>query len=192
MQIILTEDVVGVGDIGETIRVKPGFARNYLIPRGLAVEANAASARKAAHQARLIEAKKAKLRSAAEELSQRLSAATVITELRVGVGGKVFGSITARDLADQLTALGFDIDRRRILLPEPIKKLGTQEVRVKLHPDVISRVKVTVNARGASQEEVEQEVEEARTHMEERAAAASDEARDAVEIEIEELQSEDE
>lgn len=166
MRVILTEDVVGLGEIGELVSVKPGHARNFLIPKGFAVESEAKNARIIAHQMRQIEAKKRRLKGSAEALAQKLRSSAIDFELRVGSGGKVFGSIGGRDIAEGLGKLGFQIDRRRILLSELIKKEGTHLVRVKLHPEVEVQVKVMIRYSEATKEEEEQETQAAREGME--------------------------
>ncbi len=177
MKVILTDDVVGVGDIGEIVRVKPGYARNFLVPRGLAMEVQSSSARSIAHKMKQLDAKKKRMRLAAQSEAEKLAAAAVELGLRVGSGGKVFGSVGGRDIAEKLKALGFDIERRRILLHEPIRKIGEHAVKVKLHADVHAEVKVRVIALAATAEEEERETESARKALEE--AAAEKEGSDA-------------
>lgn len=187
MRVILTNDVVGVGDIGEEVRVKPGYARNFLIPRGLAIESGSADAREIEHRMRQIEAKKKRLKAGAEEQAANLSQMSVVLELRVGTGGKVFGSVGTRDIAEKLKQQGFEIDRRRVLLGDPIKKIGTQKVRVKLHPEVTVEVPVTVNAVAATKEQEEEETEGARQAIEEKAVSqeeASETSEDSAEEEV--------
>lgn len=180
MKVILAEDVVGVGDIGQIVAVKPGYARNFLIPRGMAVEAEAAGARHRAHLMRQIEAKRRRLRGAAEELAKGLGDQTIEGQLRVGTGGKVFGAVTSRDIAEKLSVLGFSIDRRRIMLEEPIRRVGVHFVKVKLHPDVSVQLKVVVAKAAATREEEESETEQAReaieAHVSQAAAGKEEEA----------------
>lgn len=146
MEIILTEDVLGLGDIGEKVKVKAGYARNYLIPRGSAIEAGSRMAGVAAHKMKQIEAKSKKLKGDAESFAKKLSLSNLTFELRVGKSGKVFGSVTAKEIADKLNELGHDVDRRRVLLAEPIKKVGAQDITVRLHKEVEGVVRVTVVA----------------------------------------------
>ena len=166
MKVILTDDVVGVGDIGEIVRVRAGYARNYLIPRGLAMEAGTASGNAVMHKSRQLEAKKKRMKDSSQAQADKLSEAEVSLVLRVGSGGKVFGSIHARDIAERLKALGFEIDRRRVLLSEPIRKLGSHSVKVKLHAEVVAVLKVEVKGIAASEEQEEQETEAARQAIE--------------------------
>lgn len=186
MKVILTDDVVGVGDIGESINVRPGYARNYLIPRGLAIESEAASARSIAHKMRQIEAKKKRMKGTAESRAKDLAAVEVVMELRVGSNGKAFGSIGARDIAAKLTALGFELDRRRVLLAEPIRKLGEHVVGVRLHQEVQTDVKIIVNPREFSKEEEEQLAEKARQNIETKVAAKAEKAASSKEASSEE------
>lgn len=181
MKVILMDDVVGVGDIGETVKVRPGFARNFLIPRGYAVEFDAKSAKVVAHRMMQVEAKKKRLKNAAGGLADQLRSVAIEFGLRVGSGGRVFGSITGRDIAAELQRLGYDIDRRRILLHEPIKKTGTHFVTVKLHPEVSTTVKVQVAELEASKEQSEQEVAAAQEALETAAEGRAAEEAEAAE-----------
>ena len=166
MKILLTDDVVGVGDIGETVVVKAGYARNFLIPKGLAIEAQSASAGEVRHRMRQIDAKKNRLKAGASAKADQISKANIVLTLRVGKGGKVFGSVGAKDIAVQLGELGFEIDRRRVLMSEPIKKIGEHVVRVKLHKEVITEVNVRVDAAEASEAEQQAEIVEAQKAVE--------------------------
>lgn len=178
MRVILTEDVVGLGDIGETVGVRPGYARNFLIPRGMAIEAASKSAKTIAHKMMQIDAKKRRLKGSAEQLAAQIREVVVELGLRVGAGGRVFGSVGTRDIAKELAAKGFEFDRRRILLDEPIRKVGTHAVSLKLHADVVSEIKVVVSALHATKEEEEAEAEEARIALE---AAAAEKAKEPTE-----------
>ncbi len=176
MQVILTEDVVGLGDIGETVTVKPGYARNFLIPRGTAIELASASAKQVEHMSRRINAKKRQLKGAAEERAKEVSSLTLEFTLRGASGGKVFGSIGNRDIAAKLLEQGIEIDRRRVMIAEPIRSIGEHKVSVKLHPEVTANLTVVVNKAKATEEEEAQETEEARANLE-----ASDEDVEVVE-----------
>ncbi len=178
MQIILTDDVVGLGDIGETVNVKPGYARNYLIPRGLAIETGSASAKEAAHRKRQIDAKSRRMKGSAEEKSKALAGSEIRFELRAGGHGKVFGSIAARDIAAKLAEMGYELDRRRVLLSEPIKRLGEFPVRIKLHQDVETEVKVIVAARESTKDEEEADVTAAKEAIEANAGSDQEDAAD--------------
>jgi large subunit ribosomal protein L9 len=190
MRVILTDDVVGVGDIGELVRVKAGYARNFLVPRGLAMEVGSSSAKMLAHRSKQLEAKKKRMKVAAQTEADKLSGTGVEVELRVGTGGKVFGSIHGRDIAEKLKLAGFEVDRRRVLLSEPIRKLGDHQVKVKLHADVVIMVKVTVKGVAATKEQEEQETQQARQAIEE--ATSKRQNKDAEEATDEEAKSETE
>jgi len=146
MKLILREDVYNLGKGGDLVEVKPGYGRNFLIPGGLAVLANPKNIREVEHQKAVSAAKAAKLKASAEAIARRLSDTPVTLRRKVGEQDKLYGSVTAMDVAEALAARGLDIDRRTIDLPEPIKTLGDFEVGVKLHSDVVGKVKVKVEA----------------------------------------------
>jgi len=148
MKLILREDVYNLGKGGELVEVKPGYGRNYLIPRGLAVLANPKNIREVEHQKAVAAAKAAKLKASAEAIAKRLSDTPLSFKRKVGEQDKLYGSVTAMDLAEALAGRGVQIDRRSIDLPEPLKTLGDFEVGVKLHSDVVGKVKVKVEAEG--------------------------------------------
>jgi len=178
MKIILTDDVIGLGDIGEMVNVKPGYARNFLIPRGLAVESQTASAKRSEHLLRQIEAKKKRMKGVAQDKARALQGFHLQLDLRVGGSGRVFGSISARDIATKLAEHGYELDRRRVLLSEPIKKLGEYPVNVKLHQDVETEIKVVVVARESTKEEEEKDIEAAKQSLEDSASAKAEEGSD--------------
>jgi large subunit ribosomal protein L9 len=146
MKLILREDVYNLGKGGDLVEVKPGYGRNFLIPGGLAVLANPKNIREVEHQKAVAAAKAAKLKASAEAIAKRLSDTPVSLRRKVGEQDKLYGSVTAMDVAEALAARGLDIDRRTIDLSEPIKTLGDFEVSVKLHSDVVGKVKVKVEA----------------------------------------------
>jgi large subunit ribosomal protein L9 len=146
MQIILTEDVPNLGNMGDLVTVKPGYGRNYLIPRGLAVQATPGNKAQLAHTLRRIEERRIKLRAAAEDLGKQLTGLSITIARQSGDDDRLFGSVTNRDIEAALAALGHEIDRRRIMLKEPIRALGIYKVPVKLHSDVTSDVNVWVAA----------------------------------------------
>ena len=146
MKLILREDVYNLGKGGDLVEVKPGYGRNFLIPGGLAVLANPKNIREVEHQKAVAAAKAAKLKASAEAIAKRLSDTPVSLRRKVGEQDKLYGSVTAMDVAEALAARGLDIDRRTIDLPEPIKTLGDFEVSVKLHSSVVGKVKVKVEA----------------------------------------------
>jgi large subunit ribosomal protein L9 len=146
MKVILREDVENLGRGGELVDVKPGYGRNYLLPRGLAVVANPKNIREIEHQKAVASAKAAKMKASAEALAKRLSDTPLTLKRKAGEQDKLFGSVTAMDLAEALAQRGLAIDRRSIDLGEPIKTLGDFEVPVKLHHEVVGKVKVKVEA----------------------------------------------
>ena len=176
MKILLTDDVIGLGDIGETVTVRPGYARNFLIPNGLAIEAGADNARVVAHKMKQIESKKRKLKTEAEAKSNHLREVKIELALRVGSGGKVFGSIQARDIAEKLTELGHPTDRRRVILDEPIRKVGTHTAHIRLHADVETPLTIIVTQLAATKEEEEREAQEARQNVETKVSRKKDES----------------
>lgn len=131
MEVILKETIDTLGEEGEIVKVKPGYARNFLIPRSLAVVANKGNRAILEQQRATIEARRTKARQEAESLDKKLSGLAIVFEQRVGQEDRLFGSVTAADIALKLTDLGFEIDRRKILLDEPIKTLGEKTVPVK-------------------------------------------------------------
>ncbi len=146
MKIILREDVPSLGKGGELVEVKPGYGRNYLLPRGLAVPANPKNIREIEHQKTVAAAKAAKMKASAEALARRLADTPVALKRKVGEQDKLYGSVTALDIAEALAQRGLQLDRRSIDLAEPIKTVGEFEVPVKLHHDVAGKVKVKVEA----------------------------------------------
>ena len=145
IRVVLTEDLLSVGNSGELVKVRPGFARNYLIPRGLAVAATAHNVGRIEHEKRVAEAKAVKTRAAATELAKKLSELTVVVKRQVGEGDKLYGAVTSRDIEETLAGLGYVVDRRRIAT-EAIKALGTHEVTVRLAPEIHATIKVEVAA----------------------------------------------
>ena len=144
MQIILTQDVPNLGKAGELVSVRPGYGRNYLIPRGMAVSASVANQKKLEHDRKLIEGRVAKERASAGAIAERLNGMTLQFERNVGEDEKLFGSVTNRDIAEQLKRAGLDVDHRWIQLDQPIKALGKYEVPVRLHAGVIAILKFWV------------------------------------------------
>jgi large subunit ribosomal protein L9 len=144
MEVILREDIDKVGSRGEIVKVAPGFARNFLLPKRLAVPATEAN-RKIVEQERQAHLRKeTKVKGEAEDLSKLLTGVTVTISQKAGEQDQLFGSVTAKDVADALEAKNFTIDRRKIQLEDPIKQLGEFKVPVKLHKDVIAEVTVVV------------------------------------------------
>ena len=146
VEVILRDDVPSLGKIGQVVRVKPGYARNYLFPRGLAVEANRKNLHVLEHQKRVIGVKAERERKAAEGVAQKLDGLKLTIQARAGEEGRLFGSVTNLDLERLLADKGFQVDRRRIELAEPIKQLGTYPVVVQVGRDVRATVELTVVA----------------------------------------------
>lgn len=144
MKVILKEDVKNLGRMGETVSVKPGYARNFLLPKGLAMEATTKNQQLAEDLKKQVSLKLIKQKEDAEAAAQRLSGVSLEIKAKAGEEGKLFGSVTSMNLEEALKAQGIDIDRKKIVLEEPIKKLGEYEVQIKLHPDVIAKIKVNV------------------------------------------------
>jgi large subunit ribosomal protein L9 len=148
MKIILKEDVKDLGAMGTVIDVANGYGRNYLIPRNLAVEANPKNIKQFEHQKNIILTKAKKVKMDADELANKLSAMTIEIEVKAGEEDKLFGSVTSKDIAEAIAKQGIEIDKRKILLEEPIKRLGTYEVSIKMHQDVTATVNVEVKKTG--------------------------------------------
>ena len=144
MKVILLEDVRGSGKSGDVVNVSDGYARNMLIPRGLAVEATPQNIKQLEKKKEAIAKKFAEDKAAALEMKKKLEEITVEVKTKAGKSGKVFGSVTSADIAEALQALGFDIDKKKIQLDSPIKAIGTTDVNVKLFTEVSGKVKVNV------------------------------------------------
>ena len=144
IEVILREDVKSLGKAGELVRVKPGYARNFLLPQGLAFEATEGNKKRIAAETRARGTRDQAERTEAERFAASLGAVTVTLSGKAGEEGKLFGSITAQDIADALAAQGHQVDRRRIELEHPIKTLGHHTVEVRLHPEVHAEVRVSV------------------------------------------------
>jgi large subunit ribosomal protein L9 len=148
IELILREDVPSLGKAGQVVRVKPGYARNFLLPRGLAFEATAGNKKRIDAEAKSRDAHAAGERAEAQELANRLGSASLSFTAKAGEDGKLFGSITSSDIAHELAAQGFTIDKRKIELEHPLKHLGFHSVPVRLSHDVQAEVRVNVVAAG--------------------------------------------
>ena len=146
MEVILREHVDSLGRRGDVVKVADGYARNYLLPRKLALPATAGNKKQIERERGKFEARETEERTAAEVMAERLGALEVAIARKVGETEALYGSVTTADIAEALKALGFEVDRRKLQLAEPIKKLGDFDVQVRLHPDVTARVKVHVVA----------------------------------------------
>jgi large subunit ribosomal protein L9 len=145
MEVILRDHVEHLGQRGEIVRVADGYARNYLLPRKLALPATDANRKWVERERKLAEVREGEERGAAEAIATRLNALELTISRKTGENDQLYGSVTNGDIAELLAAKGFEIDRRKILLPDPIKTLGENTVPVKLHRDVTAQVKVTVS-----------------------------------------------
>jgi large subunit ribosomal protein L9 len=146
MKVILQEEVKNLGKMGDVVNVADGYARNFLIPKKLGVEANVKNIRALDHEKRKIEEKAKRIRHDAQGLAERLGSLTLTLSAKAGEEERLFGSITTMDIAEALKKEGFDIDRKRILLDEPIKRLGAYTVGIKIHPEVTTQVQVSIIA----------------------------------------------
>ena len=146
MEVILRDDVRSLGKAGELVRVKPGYARNYLLPQGLAYEATDGNKKRIAAETRARATKLSAEKDGAEEFARTLGELELTLRGNAGDEGKLFGSITAQDIAEALATRGHAIDRRRIELDQPIRTLGEHTVSIRLHPEVQASVRVTVAA----------------------------------------------
>ena len=144
MEVILREDVKSLGKAGDLVRVKPGYGRNYLLPSGLAYEATEGNKKRIAAETRARSTRAEAERTEAQAQAARLGAVELTLKGKAGEEGKLFGSVTASDIAEALAARCFEVDRRRIELDQPIKTLGRHTVGVRLHADVRAEIRVDV------------------------------------------------
>jgi large subunit ribosomal protein L9 len=147
IQVILQHDVDNVGQSGELVKVRPGFARNYLLPRQLAVPATTAQVNRISHERAVAIAKGDKLKKEMRDLAAKLSGLSIKLERAVGEDEKLFGSVTAKEIEAAVKAKGFTIDRKKLALAEPLKALGTFDVPLKLMSDITATLKVEVVAK---------------------------------------------
>jgi large subunit ribosomal protein L9 len=144
MEVILRDHVENLGRRGEIVKVADGYARNFLLPRKLALPATDANKKWVERERKISEVRDLEERGAAEAIATRLSALDLTISRRTGENDQLYGSVTNADIAELLAKKGFELDRRKILLPDPIKALGERTVPVKLHRDVTAQLKVTV------------------------------------------------
>jgi large subunit ribosomal protein L9 len=149
MEVILREHVDNLGQRGEIVKVADGYARNYLLPRKLALLVTEGNKKQIERERAKFDAKEAEEKKIAEAMAARLATVEVVIARRVGETEALYGSVTAADIAEALAAKGFEIDRRRLQLADPIKKVGESSLPVKLHRDVTATVKVKVVAEGS-------------------------------------------
>lgn len=146
MKVILREDVENLGKAGDVVKVADGYGRNFLIPKKLAVQADVRNLRALEHDRRVIEARASRNRRSAEETGSRISSLSLTIPAKTGEEGRLFGAVTSRDVAEALGRAGVVVDRRMVLLPEPIKQTGEYRVKVKVGTDVVPEISVTVVA----------------------------------------------
>ena len=148
MEVILREDVDKLGRRGEVVKVAEGYGRNFLLPRGLALPVNEANKAMIAKERKAHEARLAKEKAEFQAVADRINGIRFVAPRKVGENDMLYGSVTSGDIADFLKGKGVEIDKRKVQLEEPIKKLGEHEVQVKLHPEVSARLKVLVTKEG--------------------------------------------
>jgi len=146
MKVILREDIENLGRAGDIVKVADGYGRNYLLPKRLAVQADLRNVRALEHDRRVIEARAKKTRKSSEELGSKLSALSLTIPAKAGEEGKLFGAVTSRDIAEALDRAGVTVDRKLVLLSEPIKQVGEYKVKVKTGAEIVPEVAVTVVA----------------------------------------------
>lgn len=144
MKVILKENLENLGRIGDIVKVAPGYARNYLLPKGFAAEANLKNTKAMEHAKRQMEYKKNKVLEQARQFAARIEGINLVLIHQAGEEGKLFGSVTNMELAEKLKAQGVEVDRKKIALAEPIKQIGEYQVTVKIHPEVTANLKVNV------------------------------------------------
>jgi large subunit ribosomal protein L9 len=144
MKVILREDVKNLGHMGEVVNVSDGYARNFLLPKKFAVEANTKNLKEFEHNKKVIVERAAKIKESFKTSAEKLSAVSLTIKAKTGEDDKLFGSVTNMNIAEALTAEGYDIDKKKIVLDEPIKRLGEYSVTIKLHPEISTQIKVHV------------------------------------------------
>jgi large subunit ribosomal protein L9 len=144
MKVILTTDLPHVGKMGQAVDVANGYGRNFLIPRGFAILATPGNQRNLAQQQKALLAREAKTRAEAETLAAQLQATSLKISKKTGAGDRLYGSVTSMDVADLLKQQGFSLDRRKIVLETPLKTLGAHKIPIRLHPEVVAELEVTV------------------------------------------------
>jgi len=149
MEVILRDHVEKLGKRGEIVKVSDGYARNYLLPRKLALPATEGNRKHVERERKIMETREAEEKSQADAIASRLSTIDITIARRVGETEQLYGSVTAADIAEFLKTKGFEIDRRKLILPEPIKTIGEHDVPLKLHREVTAPLKVKVVKEGA-------------------------------------------
>jgi large subunit ribosomal protein L9 len=174
MDVILKEDVVHLGHIGEIVKVKDGYARNYLFPRGFAILADKRNVRELEHHRRVVEEKRKKVAATAQEVANKMGAVKLVFKARAGEAGKLFGSVTNQDVEKELRDQGYDIERRRIRIDEPIKSVGKHKIIVTLAAGVPCELEVEVTA-------IDEPAEESETKQAAAEKTATNESADSAE-----------
>tara|TARA_B100001123_G_scaffold440632_2_gene580074 strand:- start:1877 stop:2326 length:450 start_codon:yes stop_codon:yes gene_type:complete len=145
MEVILREYVDNLGQRGDIVKVSDGYGRNYLLPRKLALPVTEGNKRHVERERHIVEAREAEAKSQAEAIASKLAVVEVVLVRRVGDTEQLYGSVTATDIADVLKDKGFEIDKRKLVLPEPLKTLGEHTIRLRLHQEVDVSLKVQIN-----------------------------------------------
>ena len=149
MEVILRQHVDNLGERGQIVKVADGYARNYLLPRNLALPATEGNKRHVERERKIVEAREAEEKGQAEAMAARLASVEISIARRVGETDQLYGSVTAADIAAHLNSKGFEVDRRKLVLPDPIKTVGEHTVPLKLHRNVTVPLKVVVTKEGA-------------------------------------------
>ncbi|MFA7165869.1 MAG: 50S ribosomal protein L9 [Desulfoplanes sp.] len=169
MKLILRADIDNLGRLGDLVNVKPGYGRNYLVPQGMAMLATKANIKAFEFERKRLQEQMDAIRFAAQEIADKLAAAKVVIPVRVGEGNKLYGSVTVVNIAEALEAMDIVVDRRKIVLDEPLRALGEYSLEVKLHPDVKADLAVSVVPHG-------QEIDESATSEPKSEEPAAEEA----------------
>jgi len=144
VKVILKAKVKGVGNAGEVKDVSDGYARNYLLPRGLAVIADANALKALEQQQQLAEKRDERELAGSQILKEKIEKLNLNYQVKAGEGGRLFGSVTGKDIADEMARMGIKVDRRKIMLAEPIRQLGNYEIEIRLHPQVTAILKLSI------------------------------------------------
>jgi large subunit ribosomal protein L9 len=144
MRIILTENISSLGEIGQVVNVAPGYARNYLLPQGLALEATGKNVRELEHRKRILAQKREKVRQEMLSAAEKLNRVTIVLNRKVAEDDKLYGSVNAGDIAKHLEDQGFDVPRKNILLDQPVKQLGEFSIAVRIGSDVEAKIKLVI------------------------------------------------
>ena len=144
MKVVLKDDIKNVGKMGQIVDVADGYARNYLVPRGLAVEANTKNLKAVEHEKKIIQEKAKKIKNSAQTMSDKISTMTLVIKAKAGDEGKLFGAVTSMDIAELLKNEGIEMDKKKIFLDEPIKRLGSYSVNIKIHTEISTHLTIQV------------------------------------------------